>query len=241
MNTNVRVVALLTVVAASCLGAVAEGPRVSTVSVVGTAVTRVAPDLVAWQIGISEFDQTPLPAKERCDAKVKAVLALASELGVAPEDVQTGSLNIRREYNHDEQGRQTTFKHFAVNQPITIRQRDLTRFDEFISRLMTMGDMEVSFSPESSRALELRKDTRVKAVRAAREKVDIMCREAGGKAGRPLRIEEYKENDFGQAAYMSNANVLVAAGEQMPDLSEGTFAPGAIEIRVTVYVDFAIE
>jgi uncharacterized protein YggE len=192
-------------------------------------------------VRISEFDQTPLPAKERCDEKIKKILALARQLEVAQEDVQTGSLNIRREYNHDEHGRQTTFKHFVVGQSVTVRQRDLTRFDEFISTLLTAGDMEVSFHPESSRALELRAETRLKAVRLAREKARAMCREAGGDVGRPLRIQEYKEGRSGLDWYASNNMEFAVPGEALPDVSEGTFAPGAIEIRVTVYADFEIK
>jgi uncharacterized protein len=210
------------------------------ISVTGTAVARTIPDEALWNISISEFDETPLPPKDRSDEKLKAILALAKELEVAPEDIQSGSLSIRREYDRDEQGRQTTFKHFAVNRRVTLKQRDLTRFDEFASKLLTAGDIEVSFSLQSSKVHELRAETRLKAMRAAKEKADAMCREVGAAAGKPLRIEEHKGRRENTA--FSNVSNLYYAAEDYDavDLTQGTFAPGAIEVRITVYVDFEI-
>lgn len=242
MNTIVRGTSLCVLLVVSTQALAAENSVAPTISVTGTAVTRVAPDIVLWQIDIRESGEALLPAKKRCDAKVKAILALAPELGVAPEDVQTGSLDIRREYKPDLLGRTMTFKEFVVEQPITLRQRDLARFDEFISKLLATGDMEVRFRSESSRALELRAETRVKAVRIAREKAEVMCREAGGAVGRPLRIEESTAGALWSSPMNAATNVQVTAeSNETPDFTDGTFAPGAIEIRVSVCVDFAID
>ena len=239
MRTAVCILLVALAVGALCGWAAAEDelPRIS---VTGTAVTRTVPDEALWNITINEFDQTPLPPKNRSDEKLKTILGLAKELGVAPEDIQSGSLSIRREYERDENGREQTFKHYAVNRHVTLRQRDLARFDEFASKLLTAGEMEVSFNLQSSKIHELRAETRLEAMRLAKQKADAMCREVGATTGRALRIEEYKDRDRGFDAFSNNAVLFDRGGVQAADLTQGTFAPGAIEVRVTVYVDFEI-
>lgn len=215
------------------------------VSVVGTAVTRVVPDVIAWRITIREFDRTPMRAVNRSNVKLEGVLGLAKQLGVPASDIQTSRLDIQREYNRDEKGRQTTFKHFAITRSVSLRQSDFSRFDEFVSKLLSEGELEVNYSLESTGFHEIRAETRLKAVRIAKEKAEGMCRELGARLGEVIRIDEYKQSDnramYG--GYLSNAGGFSdygRSGPQSPDAVEGTFAPGAIEIKVTVYVDFEI-
>jgi len=105
--------------------------------------------------------------------------------------------------------------------------------------------MEVNFGLESSRIHELRAETRLKAVRIAKEKAAAMVGEVGAKLGKIRTLDEYKRPElppyggFGGAA--SNVAYFDAASALAPDVSTGTFAPGAIEVRVTVYATFEIE
>jgi len=239
MRTSLCLATISLAVLSVC-GAFAAEEEIPRISVTGTAVTRTIPDEALWHITISEFDQTPLPPKDRSDEKLRAILSLAKKLEVAPEDIQSGSLSIRREYNRDEHGRQTTFKHFAVSRRVTLKQRDLTRFDEFAAKLLTAGDMEVSFNLQSSKVHELRAETRLEAMRLAKQKADAMCREVGATTGRALRIEEHRDRNRGFDALSNNGFIVDSGGPEAADLTQGTFAPGAIEVRITVYVDFEI-
>ena len=128
----------------------AAGSGIRTISVSGTAVTNTKPDTIVWRITISDYDREPSRAKESSDEKLKAVLALREALGIKPGDLETGHLRIEREYDRDERGRRTDFKHYAVIRSVTIRQRDLDRFDEYFSKLVSSAEMEVRVSFESS-------------------------------------------------------------------------------------------
>jgi len=225
-----------------CPATVGEEPCIPrrTISVSGTAVARTVPDLVVWHVTTSDFDKNLLRAKESSDNKLKAILALREELGVNPEDMETGHLRIEREYHRDEHGNRTEFKHFAVTRSITIRQRDLKRFDEFLSKLVSSAEMEVSLGFESSRLHELRAETRLRALRIAREKAQAMAEELGDKLGMVLTVEEYRPSAAGRD-WVSNVAYFDPESRLPADVSSGTFAPGAIEVRVTVYATFAIE
>lgn len=205
------------------------------ITVTGTAVVRSVPDVIVWKISTTDQDPELNTAKKSSDAKLRAILGLREELAIAPEDVQTGHLRIRKVYERDRQNNQQEFKYFEVTREVTIKQRDLKRFDEYLTKLTSAAEMDLEFSFESTRYHELRRMTQVEAVRVAREKAKTMVEELGAKLGEVLTIEEP------EPTYQSWASNRAFTNPSSPeDSSSGTFAPGAIEIQVSVRVAFAI-
>jgi uncharacterized protein YggE len=170
---------------------------------------------------------------------VKEVLALRGELKLKPEDAQTGYLSVQKVFDRDQSGNVTSFRHFAVTRTITLRQRDTKNFDEILAKLIGVDDVEVSYHLESSEYHKLRAQTRLDAVKAAKEKAGAMTELLGGKLGRVLRIAEPQET---WSPYSGVSNTAFSAPRQAePDEAPGTFAPGSVEIRVSIEVDFEIE
>jgi len=238
--TRARTMAVSLVLAAM-LGSVAkaqDAKPVRQISVSGTVEAHAAPDQVLWQISLRDTDKNLNEAKRLNDQKVKAVLALREKLKVAEGDLETGQVSIYREYERTQRGDRGDFKYFVVSRSVTIRQRDLKRFDDFLNALVASADMEVSFNLESSRIQELRAQTRLKALQVARDKADAMATALGAKLGQVLKIEEYQPQAPGSIA--SNANFSVSSAPTIDQGSE-TFVPGAISARVTVYVTFELQ
>lgn len=209
------------------------------VSVSGTAIARVQPDTVNWHINIHRTNFEWAKAQAACDEGVKKVLALRSELKIKPEDAQTGYMSVQKIYDRDTAGNQTSFRHFQVNRSITLRQRDTSRFDAVLAQLTSIADVEVSYSLESSAYPAQRAKTRLEAVTAARKKATEMTELLGAKVGRVLRIAEPRES-YGPYG-MSNNTFSSAPRQVEADEAPGTFAPGAIEIKVSIEVAFEIE
>ena len=210
------------------------------VAVTGTSVARVQPDTVVWQVNIRRANKELAKAQAECDEGVKKVLALRTELKLKPEDVQTGYLSVQKIYDRDAAGNQTSFRHFQVDRSITLRQRDTSRFDAILAQLVAASDVEVTYSLESSEYHAIRTKTRLEAVQAAKKKATEMTELLGGKVGRALRIAEPQES-FG-SPYLGFSNSAFTAPRQAePDAAPGTFAPGAIEIKVSIEVAFEIE
>jgi len=222
--------------------AVADETRLSPrhVSVTGTTIARVQPDTVAWHVTGRRTNRELAAAQAACDEGVQRVLAMRTEMKLKPEDAQTGYLSIEKIYDRDRAGNQTSFRHFEAVRTIELRQHDTKQFDAVLARLVAASDVEVSYQLESSDYHKLRAQTRLEAVKAVREKAAAMTELLGAKLGRVLRIAEPKET--WSSSFSSVSNTAFAAPRQAePDQAPGTFAPGAIEIKVSIEVDFEIE
>lgn len=216
----------------------ASDETVRSVSVSGTVQTKTAPDMIVWRISLTDTDKDLLAAKKANDEKVKAVLALRQKLDIPGGDLETGQVSIQREYERGQHGERGAFKHFAVYRSVTIRQRELSRFDEYLDRLVASAEMEVSFSFESSKIHDVRADTRLQALLAAKKKAQAMAEAVGAGLGRALTINEHSDNR-GFGSPLSNSISV----QSMPsvDSSSDTFVPGAILVSVTVYAVFELE
>jgi uncharacterized protein YggE len=222
--------------------AVAEEAKLSPrhVSVTGTTIARAQPDIVAWNVTIRRTNRELEKATAACDEGVKKVLALRGQLKIRPQDAQTGYLSVQKIYDRDQAGNQTSFRHFEVVRTVTLRQQDTKGFNEVLAQLVGADDVEVSYQLESSDYHKLRAQTRLEAVKAAREKAAAMTELLGGKLGRVLRIAEPRESWGSQYSGISNT-AFAGPRQAEPDEAPGTFAPGSIEIRVSIEVDFEIE
>lgn len=226
-----------------CTTAVAEEVKLSPrhVSVTGTSVAKVQPDIVVWHVNIRRANKELAKAQGECDETVKKILEMRKELKIKPEDVQTGYMSVQKIYDRDAAGNQTSFRHFQIDRAVTLRQHDTSKFDAVLSGLIGTADVDVSYSLESSEYLTLRTKTRLEAVKAARKKANEMTELLGGKLGRVLRIAEPQEH-WGGSSYLGNSNFISSAPRAAePDQAPGTFAPGAIEVKVSIEVAFEIE
>ena len=143
------------------LHAAEPAPAGRVVSVTGTAVAQVEPDVVVWHVQVRRTDVELAMANGLCDEAVKRVLILTKELSIA--------------------------------------------------------------------------------VKAAKQKAAAMTELLGAKLGRVARISEPTEGGpFGGWSGVSNTAFQMPR-QALPDQQQGTFAPGSIEIRVSIEVAFEIE
>jgi uncharacterized protein len=205
--------------------------------VAGTVETKVAPDRVVWQITLTDTNKNLQQAKQRNDERVKAVLGLRDKLQLGEGDIETGPVNVYREYEQSPRGGRGDFKHFVVHRGITIRQHDLKQFDRFFDTLLSSTDMEVSFSMECSRLQAVRAETRLKALAVAKEKAAAMAAAMDTKLGPVLKIEEYVPRSPWQNV-ASNSGFVDSA--PTADQSSERFVPGALSVSVTVQVTFEL-
>ena len=147
-------------------------------------------------------------------------------------------MRISREYERGQHGQRGAFKHYRVSRSVTIRQRDLKRFDEYLDKLVASSEMEVSFSFESSQIHTLRADARLKAMAEAKKKAAAMANVVGAKLGKVLVINEHSPG----RSYLSPASNAVFSRSSPPvDAASERFVPGAISLQVSVYVTFELQ
>ena len=210
------------------------------ISVTGTVVTTTAPDVIVWRLHLTHTNKSMKAAKLENDEHVKRILALRDELGIGKGDLETGYLRIEREYERDKHGYRGAFKHFSVRRSITIRQRDLKRFDEYLDKLVNRAEMEVSFTYEATNIHQVREQTRLQAIEMAKQKAAAMAKAAGAKLGEVLTIREHPPTSSGTVPF-SNANTINVSSPPAPDAGSETFVPGALQVRITVYATFELK
>lgn len=209
------------------------------ISVTGTVETKVAPDLVVWSISLVDRNKNLREAKAMNDEKVKAVIALRDQLRLEEGDLETGHVSIQREYERDQSGQRTgEFKNFVVNRHVTIRQPDLDRFDEFLDALVGSADMDMNFHFETSKMHEVRAETRLKALKAAKDKAEALAVIANSRIGKPLKIDEHP-TDGGRSSFTNN--MAFSHSAPTADQASDTFIPGAIRVQVTIHATFELK
>ena len=176
----------------------AARPRL--ISVTGTAEINVPPDRAILSMGIESHDRELLAAKAKHDERIQKVLALARRAGIEPKDLATSRLQLAPEYSEEKVPR---FLGYEVSQTLEITLKDLSRYEELMTRLIEAGVNrihDISFSVGDTRKIKV--EARAKAIQAAKEKAAVMAAELGQTVGKPWEIAE----ETGSKSYQAAAN-----------------------------------
>lgn len=204
------------------------------IEVTGTAVTKVMPDYIEWSLTLQATHIDPAQAKLEVDQSVKNLLAVRDELEIRVEDFETGAASVQRMTRYDRKAEQEVFLGYQITRRIIIRQRDLEKFDVFLTAFAKEGQT-FHMSMRSSEQEKNMRDTRIEAVKAAKAKAEELAAALEVRLGMPLRIDASATRP--QATEMSN-RMMTVAGD--PVGTKVSFTPGAIEIRVQVQATFEL-
>ena len=209
------------------------------ISVTGTAVTKVVPDIIQWQISVHSVHNDLSRAKNINDQGLKNIMSAATKANIEQINIQTGYLNVRKEYDYDQQGRLKNFQHYTITRHVYVTQNDITSFDVFFSDILKNENLEVSYELATSKFSEIRKETRIKALLIAKEKAENMSKTLEAQLGTVLLIEENVDNPYSRRQL--NAGYMDSSIYEVGDSSSGVFAPGTIEVRASVDVIFELK
>lgn len=217
--------------AAPAAARVAE-PR--SLSVQGQADVVTTPDEVTITTRVETFDRSLKVAKSENDRRVKLLLQLTAQHGVAAKDVQTSDFSItpRHEMIHDKR----VLTGYDVHKRITLTLCDLDKAEALLGEVFEGGANaleQVSF--QSSKLIEKRAEARLLAVQAARKKAEAMAGQLGQKLGHPLKVEEVNESFLhprGVANYAFDNESAPSTG--------ATLAAGKTRVHAMVSVQFEL-
>ena len=214
-------------------------PKTRTVSVTGTATTQVVPDTIIWRVTTTSEHPKLSKAKALSDTQMSAVLKTARKLGVSDQDLQTGHLQVTKEYERNQYGKPGAFRHFKVVRQLTIKERDISAFDRFLTGLVSSAELEVSYALSTSDITRIRHKTRLDAVKAARDKAAAMLDVLGESLGPVMSLSAEQANAGPRYRALTNSYTLEVGGD-LSGQGGGTFAPGTIEVKASVDAVFAI-
>jgi len=201
---------------------------------VASGYSRRMPDIVTVTVGVVTTGRTARAAMADNAAKADRLMAAIRAAGIKTGDVQTTSFSVQPMSNDamaDREGRLPKVLGYQATNSMELRLRDVARAGEILDILFEAGADTVEgprflLSDPAAAQAEARKA----AVAAARAQAESYAAAVGMRLGRMLRVQEggYTGDGVGD---------IVITGTL---LRKSSLAPGEIETRITVTIDFAL-
>lgn len=221
-----------------CTAAAALAETKITVS--GSGNTLVPADTAVISLGISARDRDVLKAQQKANETIAAIRAILTENGIAPEDINTGYMNIYAIYDYNDGAEEISS--YNANSTLAIRVTDMEIIGQVIDLAFgaganTLNGIDFSASDTADAEAAALK----KAVADARTKAEILAEAAGLKI---TRIEVVSEG--ATYSYDSGANVFrskeMAETEEDAAFGAPTVVQAAkLQVSATISVTFLAE
>lgn len=214
----------------------APAPR--SISVTGTAEIKTAPDELTVTVGADAFAAEPDAAREASSKTMHALLDVARANKVDPKDVCTEGMSLQVRYDSYEKHHVSGYD---AHNTLVLVLHDSEQVERVLTELGKAGANRIDgVAYGSTRVVELRKEARLTAVAAARDKAQAMAAALGQKVGHPLRVDEEPQDPSGyrglNAYSLGNAST---ANETRATVGE-TMATGKIRVQSSVAVTFEL-
>lgn len=209
------------------------------ITVSGTGNVLIPADTATVSLGINVRDPDVMKAQQKANEITAAIRAVLTENGIAPEDINTGYVNIYAIYDYRDGAEEISA--YNANSTLSIRLTDMTVIGRVIDLAFgaganTLNGIEFSASDtEEAEASALKK-----AVQNAREKAEILAEAAGLKIEKIDNISEGSTFTYDRGSSFSRK----AETEEAADVSMGTptvVQAAKLQISATVSVTFEAE
>ena len=109
-------------------------------------------------------------------------------LGIAPEDIQTTSVNVEPRYVQAKDGRPATISGYRVVNQVRLTVREVKRLGEILDGAIALGANQVNgIGFDVSNAETLKDEARKQAMSNARRRAELYATAAGAQLGSVLR------------------------------------------------------
>lgn len=212
-----------------------------TITVSGKTTVRVIPNEAELVVGVRTFDAALAKSKDANDQRTQNAVQAAKSLGIDARDIQSSQIAVEIVYAESSSyGRNyEKIAGYVTNRTITLRLRDLSKFEQTLTTLLGAGVNEIArVELKSSELRKYKDEARAGAMHAALQKATAMAKELGLQVGAAVTIQEEAEPVwYANAASNANfsANAPSAGGE-----AEGAFSAGEIPIEARVTISFEL-
>ena len=216
-------------------------PGTPLISVTGTAITEVKPDQLLWSIEVRNTGPDLPKVADRHSALASTVFSVLKQLGIEDKNVQTTDVELgpNRVYRHNE----TVDEGYYAATSVSFKLTDLARYRDVWLRLANLGNVSVKrVTFDHSKRIDITRETRTKALHAAKDKAIAMAEALDAKVGEVLSITEEPVQSGAWIGNNTYANGVQAVQQPAGDADTGggSVAPGIIPVRVRVVVAFRL-
>ena len=189
------------------------------IEVTGSSETEIIPDEIHFMITIKEYWQEEFEKKSKPEdyqTKVPVneiehnLMSALKQAGIAPSDIQTKEVgDYWRERGKD----------FLISTTFDIKLQNPDQINRIIQTVNTKGIQSMNIGELKNKDLqEYRKQGKIEALKAARQKADYLVAAMGQKLGNVLRIVEPEERSFSYFQPQSAmSNVAIPSYDSNPE------------------------
>ena len=202
------------------------------ISVFGSSLLRVEPDIVSLEFKIENTAEHPKAAFAAVRTAAAQVRQYLGNAGVA--EFGSSQIDLSSEFRRDKGEKQ--FLGYKANVYFQAILLDLERTEEVLLGALEAGATEISRTNfQTSLLKELRAKARQEAVAAAREKAQLYAAETGVALGRVLHIEDVNPETIRTGFHMGGGGEVSLDAEVEPR----AFNPASIQVAAAVVMAFA--
>jgi uncharacterized protein YggE len=207
------------------------------VSVFGSAMVRVEPDLAEVELGVGRIAKTAAEAFRATREGVAAVRDSLRASGLTDESVEVSRVTLESLY---EGMNRRDFKGYRSYVSFRVLITRLDGLEATVSAAVEAGANEVQrVSYQASQLLELRAQARRNAIRAARAKAEIYCQAAEVRVGNVVHIEDVNP-DYLMMRGVGHMGVGREIPEQDDSAVPGMLESGSLIVSAAVTVGFTL-
>lgn len=198
------------------------------INVTGTSELTVPADQITITVQIKTIAQSIEESKKNNDNSLNELVTLLKSVNINSDDIQISPISLGKNYEY-KTGERVQNGYFA-NVDVSVLLKDLSKYYELTDKLSLSNDFEVMNSGYAvSNYEEQVKNVFEKALKAAKEKAELMAKTLNVNLGEVLEIDE---NNFGGGPVMLNS--FAKEDFQQNGIS------GKVTITRSVRVKFAI-
>jgi len=185
------------------------------ITVSGSAETEITPDIIYLSISLKEY------LKDNNSKKRVEISELENQLynavlkaGIPKEDLMVNNVSS---YNYATEKKKNP--EFLASKQYRLKVSDLNKWDQIIASIDVKGIASTNIeSYDYSKMASLRKELKIKALLAAKDKAQYMVEALGEKLGSVLDIQEINNEIYPQPIYRAMA---MKAGYESADVQGG--------------------
>ena len=213
------------------------------VSTTGDAVVYVRPDEAVVSFGVETYDANLDKSKEQNDAKSAALVKAVLALGIEEKHLSTDRMEV--ELRYADRGKPVAgIEGYFARRWYSVHLKDVKLLEKLIDTVLKSGANRLSGI--EFRTSELRKhrdQARKMAIRAAKEKAELLATELGAGVGGPRTINESGSYGYSGGRNWNFNSYAQNAAQVMPGGGDGgeTTPLGQIAVSATVAVTFDLK
>ena len=186
------------------------------ISVSGIAEQEVTPDIINVSISLQEYmDGKKKITIDQLETQLENAVKQA---GIAKEDFTISNVSA---WNNTWQKKKNP--DFLASKQYTLKLHNLNKFDPILSSVDPKGVQSTYISSyDYSKMTELKKELKIQALLAARDKATYLLSSINEKLGRPIDISESDNSNYPMASQMyANVRTFKSTADTAPDSDIG--------------------